>query len=443
MIRTYWLLVETQSGYRLTKAGDDPMVGDIVASPDLIPTEIAAAVQKRLDELAYRGEPMLLATGSQNALAATFPCTNQAMARKHDAMAYAMEEFLPLAAEEIVCDFVVLGDEALGVGADVNALRPLLSSLEECGIVIASIVPTAILTLQRYVKNGGSRGRQIIAWQYEDTVDLFELIDGKPRAWRLLPASSEPLAREIQILGSASGVDEVRLCNFSDELREAGGAEVAFDGQHPLLAASKSAAAVLTGREQPWIELRREPLGKYDPYRPIRGSLRICVIAAACILLSLSIAACIRADKYERVVEQYQQEQVSFFRRVFPGKRVPVGIFVRFESEQRRLAGVTGRLEGVPQLESAARLLRDVLAPLPEDLRYRLLEIRLEGDNVYLDGEIRSHGDADLLATALRDNGFQVDAPHTEQLAETGVAVTITATRQSNEATKQKAEATP
>ena len=447
MTRVYWLLIETQGGYRLAKAGDDPTTGDVVASGDLNPTEIAASVRGRLDELAFRGEPMLLAIGSPSALTATFPSASQAMARKHDAMAYALEDFLPLAAEEIVSDFVVLGDEAFGVSAEVDSLRPLLSALEESGIAVASIVPTAILTLQYYVKNGPSRGgppgRQIIAWQYEDAVDLFELIDDKPHAWRFLSASKEAVAREIQMLGPASDVDEVRFCNLSDELQEAGGAEVTVDRQHPLLAASRSAAAILAGREQPWIELRREPLGKYDPYRPIRASLRLCAIATACLLLSLSITAWIRADKYQRVVEQYQFKQESIFRHVFPGKRVPVGVSVRLESEERRLAGITGRLEGVPRLESAAGLLRDLLRPLPEDLRYRLLEIRLEGDNVNLDGEIRSHGDADILATALRENGFQVDAPHTEQLAESGVAVTITATRQPEEDAKHKTEATP
>ena len=61
--------------------------------------------------------------------------------------------------------------------------------------------------------------------------------------------------------------------------------------------------------------------------------------------------------------------------------------------------------------------LRDLLAGLPADLRFRVLEVRLDGSSFALDGQVRSHGDADAIAASLRAGGFWVDPPSTEQLS--------------------------
>jgi type II secretory pathway component PulL len=240
----------------------------------------------------------------------------------------------------------------------------------------------------------------------------------------------------FQFGSDSPGIAGLLAWNLSDGLLEAARRateDIPTSAERKPLesAAVEACVAVVSGRRKPWIELHRGELGKYDPHRPIRGSLRSLAAAAASALLLLSGAAWIRAEGYQRLTQAYQQPQAEIFRRLYPGNRVPVGISARLQSEHRKLAGTSGRLEGTPRLRSATLLLRDALAPLPEELRYRLLEIRLEEDRVYLDGEVRRHGDADLLADALRKSGFTVDAPRTENLADKGVAVTITATQPS------------
>jgi len=440
MSRTYWLLAETENGYRVEKTGVDRAAADVAVPRDAGPSEIAAAVRQSLEEYGYRGEPTVVAVTSQACLAATIPHAGRFMVRSHQSMAYALEEFLPLAAEDMACDFVVFDNDALGVAVEASTLRPLVSALEEAGVLIASIVPTAILALQHQTKENKRPGRQVVVWQDGDAVDLFELIDGRPHIWRTFPAAMEVLAREVrllQIISGSSNLDEMMACNVSEQLlgvlRRAAGDAVVTVESFPESAAVEAAAAILSGRQEPWIELRRGEFGEYDPYRPIRRRLRLFATAVACLLLSLSVVVWIRAEKYEQVAEKCQREQGEIFCRVFPGKPVPIGVRSRLESEYRKLAGTTGQIEGVPRLESATLLLRDALTPLPEDLRFRLLEIRLEENGLYLDGEVRQHGDADRLAISLRASGFEVDAPRTEQLAEKGVSVVIAASRPSGE----------
>jgi hypothetical protein len=85
------------------------------------------------------------------------------------------------------------------------------------------------------------------------------------------------------------------------------------------------------------------------------------------------------------------------------------------ESEIRRLQATRGSAS-LPSRPSMLRALQDVLAHLPQNLRFRLLEIRLDESRLLLDGQARSHADVDAIATALRQGtGFEVEPPRSEQ----------------------------
>lgn len=72
-------------------------------------------------------------------------------------------------------------------------------------------------------------------------------------------------------------------------------------------------------------------------------------------------------------------------------------------------------------------MLHQVLSSLPDNLAYRLLELRLEkAGRVDLAVEVKSHGGGDELAAALQRGGFQVQQPHSQQLTEL-VAVQLAA----------------
>jgi hypothetical protein len=107
---------------------------------------------------------------------------------------------------------------------------------------------------------------------------------------------------------------------------------------------------------------------------------------------------------------------------------VPADVRSRLDSEVRALRGLAGgdpsaRPPDAPGLVA----LRDLLAGLPADVRFRVLEARLDGAKFTLEGQANTHGDADAIATALRQGGpdgngrrFVVDPPRTEQLPAAG-----------------------
>jgi hypothetical protein len=111
---------------------------------------------------------------------------------------------------------------------------------------------------------------------------------------------------------------------------------------------------------------------------------------------------------------------------------VPPSIKGRLASEKRRLEGLGGQAAGealaAVQPISALTQLRDVLASLPSDVRYRILDLSIEPDLVRLDGQARGHAEADRLAAALRQSGrFDVEPPKTQLLKEGGVSFLFTA----------------
>ena len=113
---------------------------------------------------------MLLALASRQCLVATVSHTGRAMARNRQMLAYALEEALPLAAEDVACDFITLEGEALGVAVEVASLAALLSALESQSIQVASVTPAALLALQHEVRQQSPRVRkrqtpQTILWQ--------------------------------------------------------------------------------------------------------------------------------------------------------------------------------------------------------------------------------------------------------------------------------------
>jgi hypothetical protein len=122
-----------------------------------------------------------------------------------------------------------------------------------------------------------------------------------------------------------------------------------------------------------------------------------------------------------------QQHQAAAFCEVFPGQPVPPGIRSRLESEHAKLAGLKGASNQLPQRTSALNVFYNVLASLPEEMRYRFRELRLDRQRAFLEGEVLSHGDADRLSAGLRKHGFEVQPPRTQQLAGQGVSIHINA----------------
>jgi hypothetical protein len=249
----------------------------------------------------------------------------------------------------------------------------------------------------------------------------------------MLPANAASLAQHLYVetLNRASPLKiVVHACSSAviEVIASVYNAQVdATDDQPMLAAAVKTAESLLVGKVTPWIELRRDGLGTPDPYRTVRGPLKFAAIAAAALAVACIGGFSYRACRYDQLAAQQQECQTAIFRQIFPGQSTPLGIRSRLESEHTKLAGLKGDSMQLPPQTSALAVLYDVLAAMPGDVRYRFHEVRLDRQRVYLDGEVLSHGDADKISSGLRNRGFQVQPPRTQQLSDHDISVRITA----------------
>ena len=130
-----------------------------------------------------------------------------------------------------------------------------------------------------------------------------------------------------------------------------------------------------------------------------------------------------------READALAAKQAELFKHVFPDTKVPVGVKRRLESELAKLKGLEGGDTPLPSTASALTMLHDVLDAMPADRRFEVLEIQIEQDRLYLDGEVREHGDAELMAQRLRAKGFEVASPRTQRLDDKRVSLRISGTR--------------
>jgi hypothetical protein len=194
---------------------------------------------------------------------------------------------------------------------------------------------------------------------------------------------------------------------------------------------------VLDGKVIPWIDLRRDALAVRDPFRQVRTPLTLAAAAIVLCLISLCGAMLWRANRYDAMADRLADQQQAAFRAAFPTGLVPPDVRSRLEAEERRLRGISGDDSAPPPGDAGLVTLRDLITHLPadRDVRYRVLEVRLDQNRFTLEGQATAHGDADSIVASLkRGGGFVVEPPRTEQLVSAddkgsgnkGVAFTIT-----------------
>ena len=183
-----------------------------------------------------------------------------------------------------------------------------------------------------------------------------------------------------------------------------------------------------------------------NPFRQARTALTAAVAAVVLCMLCLAAAMFWRSTQYDDLAARHADEQQAVFRRAFPGFAVPADVRSRLASDEKSLRGPAGDSAAPRSHDPGLVTFRDLMShlPSPDELRYRVLEVRLDPAGFTLDGQAVSHADADVIVAALRKGGrFTVDPPRTEQLgrltsvsdggdkpdaASKGVSFTITGT---------------
>jgi hypothetical protein len=408
----------------------------------------AAALSSALREIGVADDGRtraVLALSSTACLCAPVGTAGLPARQRGQAMLYRFEEKLPVAAEEVAADFVPApagAATALGVAVERRVLDPLVAAVESSGGRVAAVCPASLLALQHWLGNAGQAAgvpdavdeSAMVLWP--DGVrglELFVIAGGAPVAWYVIADDVDDIALHVQ-MATRAAFRPARLvaCGVRPEvvsrIEQLGIPVVQAEPAAIHELATESAPLVVSGKRQPWVDLANG--GGAGASRRALGGTWAAVAAAVMVFIGcLAVATLWRAARYERLAAGYETEQQAVFREVLPGQPVPLDVRSRLASEVQRggASGSSGGIAGLPPSAQGLATLRDVMGFLPGDVRFRVYEVRLRDGGFTLEGETRSHGDAEAIAAALRRRaGFSVDSPRTEQGTGGAVGFTIT-----------------
>lgn len=404
------------------------------------PEQIAETLHQALVNLDYSGEPVLLGLASDSVLVGTIEVGQGKHASDPQSLVYQLEEVLPLSAEEIVADFYLSkqGGTTLGVAVETARLAPLIAELATREVPVVSISPIGLLAAQGLVQREEMPAEGWLLWQHGDRAELLLIADGGVAAWQSMQAIPSVLLRQIQFQRlHQAGLLSLTLVNVAREIEKALSDLAAKTEDFQIDPnnrpyelfdlAGETSEQILTGATIAPIELRSDQLGGGDRLKPLHRSIQFAIVAAACLLICMAASLLVQASRYRALADSHVEQQEKAFCEAFSDQRVPSGIHSRLASEHARLVGLHGQGGDTPFTPSALATLHQALAALPSETRLRSGNLRIEGERLFFEAEVRAHRDADLLAAALRQAGFEVAQPRTEQAADGVVAVVFTA----------------
>lgn len=386
------------------------------------------AVSEALAGLGFARSPVVVALESDRCLVSQFDLATRRQARNREVLNYQVEEPLPVAAEELASDFVVEGVHVLGISARRDEIEKTLKTLAT--LDVRCVTAIALLAASELSRTGAS-GDSL--WFRPHAIEQLRFVGEKPTAWRTLPVEPDAFRSLIAAQELAGQMAAEPVClgdprRIAEFLGDETVSIIECPGDPCLSFAALAAQRIGSGAAQPAFDLRRDPSLSHRAGRsPLRWDQRL--LAAASLLLVVAAAGwqLAVAAKAQEQLRQLEAAEAQVFRDVFPDKKVPRGVRTRLESELRSIAGARPDGQATPERGDAAHRLQTLLQSLPEDLRFRLTEVRIEGARVNLLGEARSHADADRIAAAVRRSGLTVAPPSTRQLVDQGVEYRLSA----------------
>jgi len=436
-MNTHFMLIPTDAAWRIAHVcNGEPQVRSVPMPTDATLEARAVAIREALAADGYAGQPIVLAIESSSCLSATISTTQLERGNRRRALAFRLEEHLPISVEQSVADYADAGDgEALGVCTELEGLQPLVHSLEQAGIAVGPICPLALLAAAHATAPHPEAGAVLLGppppgpGPAAPAYDWVELRRGKPACWRWWAEGDDALREHLTAWAASQGTGAHAVV-IGGHIPSGTDRNIIFSHIERLdgdRAAALQAARIADGTASPWIDLRRDALAAPGRSEAYRRPLTILAATLALLLVCVTAATQWRGRQYAALQDRFVQEQVAVFKTALPDQRIPGSIHGRLLSECRRLAGLGGQTVDGARPEvlrpiSALLRLRDVLDGLPTDVRYTLQDLSLQPDLIRLDGQALGHAEADRLAVALRHSGrYQVDPPKTQLLKEGGV----------------------
>ena len=403
------------------------------------PTEgsetFAQEFEKVLAEWGCGRQEACLGLPSEMVMAAPVDCSGISKKHRASAMLYRLEEQLPLEAERLTAGFLpVVGNRSLGLAVQTASVKAVVEELERAGVKIASICPTAILAAQELESSNPEADFIVMGGQ--NHADIVRLAQGQVISWHTAPLETAQVADCLKADIIASPMDKERplvllagksareLSGIADQA----GVVIQNSAQDDVeTCAARAASRVLSGQMSHIADFRKGDLAAPGAWGRLAKQLRWSAALAATLVLAMIAAFVVRGLQYDQLGRQYLRDQVSQYARLYPNSAVPPSVASRLKSELTRLSGTSGLGEDVPDQPSALETLRMIASALPTNLRMRLTEVRIGPTEVLIEGQARTHSDAEVFAQALKKKGFAIDPPRTESLPHQGVGFTLVA----------------
>ncbi len=415
--------------------GEETLVSALPPTEDASPGSRVEAVRRHLAEDACADGPVLLALPSSRCLVATISTEALERGERHRAMAFRLEEHLPMSTEEFIADYVDEGSgEALGVCAPLAELKVIVGAFEAGGMTVQHICPAAFLAAAHAVEQLPEVGAVLVASTGAESPPVFDLVElhrGAPNRWWWLSGDAGALRDRLAAWAASAEAPKRLVVVGGGDVPAPQDVEcIVPENADADRSAALHGAKILEGTASPWVSFRRDALAAPDPYRAYYRPLAALAAATALLLLCVSVVACWRGGIYASLGRASARQEGDAFREAMPNQRLPDAgnIKGRLLSERQKLAGLTGLAAGRaggPGIESVSALVRlhDVLSRMPSDVRYRILELSIQADRIRIDGEAPTHGDADRVAAALRQSGrYDVELPKKQALKDGGVS---------------------
>ena len=424
------------AAYLIATAGDGWHVVRVVKDEcDLRRVTGGEELNAALDDLGYDGDGACLGLPMSGVLAAQIDTSGLPRKGRRAAMLYRLEEQLPLDAEQLTAGFLPpAAGRVLGVAVETEPVRAMIERLGEMGIETLSICPASLLALW------SARAGQEEAWDYaiicaDGGVDIFRLGDGAPVAWYAAPdepaevsraLSADLLANPLETDRAAVGVvgslseQTVEALNRDPSLRI-----VSKQDEDPVVLAARGAEALLAGKEAGWIDLRQSGLAPPGAWGRLSRPLGTAAALLIVLLLALTGTFAWRGHQYAAIASETKLVQRAIFHNLYPNVAAPEQIKRQVQGDWRGLASLCGVGAEVELSPCSLDALRRIASSLPPTMRLRLVDVRVGPTGIVLEGQARNHAGAQVIAQALKEQGFAMEAPRTEQLVSGGVAFTL------------------
>jgi len=422
-----WLVVRT--------AGTEVTTREVIIREDTSENPALVEVATVMKELGYRGEDICLGLPSGMIFAGLVDCQGLPRNQKRTAMLFRLEEQLPMDAEALTVDFLppVVG-KSLGVAVETQRVRDLIDALASAGIQVAAVCATSLLALWQLLQGNPSPPEYVVIAS-DDIFDVFRLSGAQPVAWYSIAGGMEKLVHciEIDFLQNPSegtAVSARLIGTFEPALLDSLTRNLpvsisAPEESAPAELATVAAEKLLAGKPAGYVNFRQGELALSAPWRRVSGLARTVSVLTLVLLAVLAGIFYLRGRIYAKAVGICQEKKETVFRHLHPGQGTPADVRENLEEELKRLSAVTGSNAALPKRISALETLRGVLTGLPQAVRLRIVQIQVAPGGVVIEGQGRTHADAELIGQALKKAGFAMEPPRTEALSTGGVSFNL------------------